>query len=107
MEINDFKNLAASRRNNLFLLFIGSGLISMVSYSIRDWSEVLYGWQSSVVSGIFTIIGGIAILVFFMFGVLLYSWFKDYKYALRDASMYDYETVRKMWNDVLGPIPWK
>ena len=107
MGVHEFKKLA---KNHLFVLFSWFGGffgLTIVSFAIRDWAERSYGWETQVVSSLFSLVGGLAGLCALLFAVLIYGWFKEYNVALSEAPHRSVEKMHQLRSGVVGPVRWR
>ena len=103
------RSVAISHQIKLGGFFLTSLIITFFVWWLGNWAESKHGWESEAVSLIFKGISAIGLFLSLSFGIMLWGWFSMFKGALNSADWYarDPESFRRLYSDVVGPIPWK
>jgi hypothetical protein len=100
---------ARSHMEFLAFLFFPS-LAGIVLFSwLSVWAAHQRGWEGEVLAIALGLVAALFMLSALIFGILLVSWLRNYKYAVRDAADFenDPERFRRRYREVFGPIPWR
>ena len=101
--------LAMRFRIRLWILFVGSLLLSPLLSWLGLWAEDKGGWEGSLLSLVLVGAGAVSLLLALFGAAMLWGSYKMYRGAMGSLDWYerDPDAFLRAYREVFGPIPWK